>query len=163
MTITDTSAAHVKSQRAIRSWALKYDPHHLPRIRQLVTAQIHLWGLEERVDDARLVTTELVCNVKHTGDRRFRLGMRRRPDAIVIEVRDFSPVLVVFPEAKAEADSAGRHLGLDLDQHLDLRKLSEHGRGLHCVQSFADGVGVRPVPNGKVIWAKLRYPRACQA
>ncbi|MEV0261562.1 ATP-binding protein [Streptomyces sp. NPDC050617] len=160
---------------------MEYDPYRLPFIRELVTAQMHLWGLAERVEDARLVTTELVCNVKHTGDKHFRLGMRRRPDAIVIEVRDFSPVLVVFPEAAPEAkpDAApdtgpgaapdtgpgaapdtgpGASSEAEPDvAGLDLRELSEHGRGLNCVRSFADGVGVRPVPNGKIVWAKLRY------
>ncbi|MEV0282266.1 ATP-binding protein [Streptomyces sp. NPDC050610] len=148
---TDASGVRRKPVQDTQSWAMEFDPHRLPLLREVVTAQMRLWELEERVEDARLIATELVCNIKHTGDNHFRLIMRRRTDAIVIGVRDFSPVLVAFPDT--EPDVAD----------LDLRELAEHGRGLSCVRSFADGVGVRPVPNGKVIWAKLRYPHACQA
>ncbi len=155
-TSTDTSAVRANFVRGIKSWALEYEPHRLPFVRELVTTQLRRWGLEGRFEDARLISTELVCNVRHTGDNRFRLTMRRRPETVVIEVRDFSSVLVKFPDP--EPDLGPQNEGLALY----LRGLAENGRGLSCVQSFADGVGVRRVRDGKVVWARLRYPRACR-
>ncbi|MFH8984261.1 ATP-binding protein [Streptomyces varsoviensis] len=148
---TDASAVRANLVREIQSWGLEYAPQRLPLVREMVADQMRRWGLEGRVEDARLVATELVGNVRHTGDKHFRLTMRRRPEAIMIEVRDFSSVLVNFPEPATDLTALG-----------DLRELAEHGRGLSCVRSFADGVGVRPVRNGKIVWAKLRYPHACR-
>jgi anti-sigma regulatory factor (Ser/Thr protein kinase) len=102
--------------------------------RRLVEQALRTWRLTHRLDDALIVTTELVENVfKHTSDG-GQLKVRLRPGALVIEVADDSPEL---PERRVPGrDGFG-------------------GRGIRMVEAIAARWGAKPTAKGKVVWAEL--------
>ena len=108
--------------------------------RRMAEQALRQWRLargreDPLVADALIVVTELVENVvKHTGDG-GDLNVLRRPGTVVIEVADTSPQPPVLREP-------------------DLRRAS--GRGLRMIDALADRWGVRPKPDGKVVWVELR-------
>ena len=92
------------------------------------------WQAPDLVDDSLLVITELVENVvQHTGDG-GELMLRRRADAVRIEVTDSSPDLprVYGPDP--------RRIG---------------GRGLLLVAALAREWGSCPAEEGKTVWAEV--------
>ena len=102
--------------------------------RRTVERALKLWRFGDRMDDALIVTTELVENVvKHTGNG-GELQLSIRDGAVLIQVADSSSDL---PEVQAE----------------DFRR--PDGRGLRMVQVIADRWGSRPIAGGKVVWAEL--------
>ena len=106
------------------------------------------WGASAIVEDALLVTSELVTNaVKATGVidpypnwsslgnlNLISVRLLGFGASIVIEVWDSDPSL---PSMKGE----------DID--------AESGRGLHIVAAIAYRWGSYPIGNGKVVWAEL--------
>ena len=93
------------------------------------------WADEDRVQDALLLTTELVSNAILHGWPGVRLRARLvAEDRLRVEVYDTSPSL---PRLRA-AWAGG-------------------GRGLSIVDETADGWGVDPEPTGgKTVWFELR-------
>ncbi|WP_250034424.1 ATP-binding protein [Paractinoplanes maris] len=86
------------------------------------------------VEDVLLVITELVENVmQHTGDG-GELVLRRRDDAVRIEVADSSPVL---PRQYAP----------------DPRRIG--GRGMLLVAAMTRAWGSSRLDGGKVVWAEV--------
>ncbi len=102
--------------------------------RRLVERALRIWRLDDQLDDALIVTTELVENVsKHTKNG-GELHLSVRPGALLIEV----------------ADTCTR---LPRIQAVDLR--SAHGRGMRMVQAIAARWGTQPTAFGKVVWAEI--------
>jgi PAS domain S-box-containing protein len=93
------------------------------------------WALlEEVVDTATLLATELVTNGLVHGKGRVELRLRLTRDRLVLEVED-----------------NGHHMPRRRRAGAD----EEGGRGLHLVATLADRWGARLTDDGKVVWAEL--------
>jgi anti-sigma regulatory factor (Ser/Thr protein kinase) len=103
--------------------------------RRFVEDTLCRWNYRHDMDDVLIVTTELVQNVLEHTDSGGELRMRRAPAVLVIEVRDHSTDLPAVVE------------------HEDYTAV--RGRGLRMVELIAERWGVRPEPDGKVVWAEL--------
>lgn len=106
--------------------------------RQFVADRVAAWRLEELLDDALLVTSELATNaVTHAGSAcRIRLSVG--PDALRIDVLDRG---AGTPEPQPESRTA------------------EHGRGLHLVDALTSAWGLEVLPgHGKLVWVELARP-----
>ncbi|MDP9240579.1 MAG: serine/threonine-protein phosphatase [Actinomycetota bacterium] len=93
------------------------------------------WQLSrDLVDATRLVVNELVTNALLHGRGPVELVLRRTPSMLYVEV-------------------------IDASGHMPRRRLAsvddEGGRGLHLVASLSQRWGVRPVGDGKSVWAAL--------
>jgi hypothetical protein len=114
------------------------------RARRLAEEVLVDWDMTDRTSEVLLVTTELVQNVtQHTSDG-GELRLRRRDDAVLIEVTDGDPEL---PRVQGPSPTA---VG---------------GRGMLIVAATARRWGARPARwagrTGKVVWAEVtrRLPR----
>ncbi|WP_052745782.1 ATP-binding protein [Allosalinactinospora lopnorensis] len=114
----------------------------LPSIaRRLVTEQLRKWGTAFLIDDAQTVTSELVTNaVRHAvlyPSDQVLLSLLPEPGSIWIGIVDPSPE----PPGPGDSDS-----------------LTDSGRGLSLiVNELTDGQwGWEALPNGKIVWARLR-------
>jgi len=98
------------------------------------------WGLDHRIDDTKLIVSELVTNAAAQDVARgqqitFRIGLLPDMRLISVEVTDPAP---------------------SRPQHKDAADTDIHGRGLFIVQALADGMGYRDEPGGgKTVWATL--------
>ncbi|MFI8234747.1 ATP-binding protein [Streptomyces sp. NPDC085900] len=103
------------------------------------------WGLDQCIDDALTVVSELTanamlharrCDAGDEGETDVRLRLTRRPAHLVCAVTDRSDAVPVSPHAP---DS-----------------FQEHGRGLFMVEALAQHWGwTRYTPSGKTVWAIL--------
>ncbi len=101
-----------QARLAMRSWAL----------------------LDELVDTATLLASELATNALVHGRGRVELRLRLTRDRLVLEAVD-----------------AGTHM----PRRRRAREDDEGGRGLHLVATLADRWGSRATDEGKVVWAEL--------
>lgn len=101
-----------QARLAMRSWAL----------------------LDEVVDTATLLASELATNALLHGRGRVELRLRLTRDRLVLEAVD-----------------AGHHMPRRRRAEQD----DEGGRGLHLVATLADRWGSRATDDGKVVWAEL--------
>ncbi|GAA2751799.1 hypothetical protein GCM10010440_65450 [Kitasatospora cinereorecta] len=105
--------------------------------RRVVLAVLRLWGLQQHLEAAELLTGEIVANaVRHAGGRMVGLRLHRRPGWIRVEVRDSSralPCLILANEAGYES-----------------------GNGLRIVDAVADRWGADLLPRGKGVWFELK-------
>ncbi len=93
--------------------ALKYQPESASAARRLVRRKLQDWGLDNLVDDAQLIVTELVSNACKTGCATFmvvKIG-RITAQTIRISVRDGSRALPVLLHA-GDGEECHRGLGL---------------------------------------------------
>jgi anti-sigma regulatory factor (Ser/Thr protein kinase) len=114
-----------------------------PLARSALDEAILPHGLHARIDDARLVITELVTNaVRHgelrSGDDVIRLVIETDDDALYVEVKQPTPAIGVRP----------------IEPRLD-DPTSVGGFGLRLVDVTADQWGVEPGPPGHV-WFQIR-------
>jgi anti-sigma regulatory factor (Ser/Thr protein kinase) len=104
--------------------------------RRLVIRSLRQWQLEDLIDDAILVTTELATNaVRHAGCG-FTLTVSAQGDVVRICVLDDSRA--------------------DLPQPRIAGSLSSSGRGLHIIDAIAVRWGTDVMDGGKSVWAELR-------
>jgi hypothetical protein len=125
---------------------LDHPPDQLPRVaRELVAQHLRTRGTTSLLDDARLVTSELVTNaVRHALERPSdRILLRLLPGAgsLWIGVIDPSPKCPRLDTPTPLADS---------------------GRGLcRIVDALTnENWGYELLPYGKIVWAQLTCPRA---
>lgn len=111
-------------------------------IRDLAEVHVRAWNLDGRLDDVRLVTSELLTNACHaTPGRPIEFGMYVAAETLVLEVWDSSPRPPIRKEAADDEVS---------------------GRGLAIVAAVADAWGHRfPPVGGKTVWAE--FPGAASA
>ncbi|WP_073819242.1 ATP-binding protein [Kitasatospora sp. CB01950] len=92
---------------------LPYEPRSASVARHLVRTALHDWELDDLVDDAELIVSELVGNSAKTGCR-LRMAVtvaRVTDDTVRISVRDGSRVLPCLIDAGLAAES-GRGMAL---------------------------------------------------
>ena len=104
--------------------------------RRFVRTTLTEWNSEDLIDDATLLTSELVTNAVLHADSDLELRMRLRPTALRVEVVDQSQRALVRREPSNEATS---------------------GRGLAMVNTLAALWGSDAVGSGKSVWFELPY------
>ncbi|CDR09388.1 ATP-binding protein [Streptomyces iranensis] len=108
-----------------------------------VAATLRAWGLEDLVDDARLIASELATNAirhatRHTPDPEQRGSFRlkvERPSENLVRISTFDRSRAV-PRVVQATETA------------------ESGRGMAAVEAVACRWGIDPKPWGKGIWAE---------
>ncbi|WP_369184742.1 ATP-binding protein [Streptomyces sp. Y1] len=116
---------------------LPYRAESVGAARRFVCAKLREWGLDELVDDAALIVSELATNAVKTGCQAHMVVAVRRPSSRVVRilVGDGSRVMPVMIRANCGSTS---------------------GRGLAMVHRLTRGKwGVTPLPLGKVVHADL--------
>jgi len=112
------------------------DPREVSRVRRAVTAALGGWGVStDDQDIVALLTSELVTNAIRHGEPPVRLRAERSETAVTVSVEDASASAPVAVEPAAW-DASG-------------------GRGLHLVESLADGWGVKRNGAGKQVWFRV--------
>ena len=104
-------------------------------VREAARLAMRSWQLlDEVVDTATLLASELTTNALVHGQGRVELRLRLTRDRLVLEA-------------------------VDGGQHMPRRRRAgdddEGGRGLHLVATLADRWGFRAIDDGKVVWAEL--------
>ncbi|MEV7936542.1 ATP-binding protein [Kitasatospora sp. NPDC088264] len=120
---------------------LPYQAESVGAARRFVVAKLREWGLDDLVDDASLIASELATNAVRTGcQTRMIVAVRRPSDRIIrILVGDGSCSMPVMIQAEPDATS---------------------GRGLAMVHRLTQGRwGASPRPFGKVVHADLPTPK----
>ncbi|KQW49281.1 response regulator receiver protein [Nocardioides sp. Root1257] len=103
--------------------------------RRFVRDKLSEWGIEEPLDDAQLVVSELAANALTHADSSYRVRITTSGSALRIEVEDGG---VGTPEPQPLTDD------------------EEHGRGLHLVGALAASWGMDAgETGGKRVWAEL--------
>lgn len=109
-------------------------PHSSRLARRFVREKLHEWGREDLVDDAVVITAELVTNaIVHAGSD-VAVGMRAKGRRVRLVVTDCSDTP---PTVRQESGS------------------SLNGRGLQMVDVLAADWGHRAVDGGKLVWVDL--------
>ena len=134
-------------------------PDAANRARRFVRETLTEWGksddfgLESVLDDALLLTSELVTNaVVHAGTSasvqcELHPGPDGSPAGIRVEVADRHPSKPLPPPPREETPHDAPGLGA-----------SEHGYGLYLTAYLADTWGVQYARNAKQVWFELRLP-----
>ncbi|WP_344056394.1 ATP-binding protein, partial [Sphaerisporangium rubeum] len=113
-------------------WDLPDDRGAVCKGREIVRAVLREWGLDELIDDAETIVSELYTNALRHGVAPYTLSLRVAGRCLGGEVTDHGP-LFVPPQLPADDDQ-------------------EHGRGLRIVAAYSTGWGVDPAEVGKVVW-----------
>lgn len=114
---------------------LAADTTAIRRARKTVGDQLWAWGLSRLVDDAELITSELVTNAIAHGGGTIELRLSALPDRVRISVLDGNPDEVPQP-----AGDRGLQVG---------------GRGLALVDQIALAWGHEIHDGAKEVWAEL--------
>ncbi|WP_189892649.1 SpoIIE family protein phosphatase [Streptomyces xantholiticus] len=126
--------------------AASFDPvgRSVATARAFVRDTLQGWGHSDVVDDAVVLTSELVTNaVIHAGTAADVLCLRSE-DGVRVEVADR------YPEREVPIQGAGRTIA-----NLD----SENGRGLLLCAALASRWGVEYTPTHKTVWFQLDLPQ----
>ncbi|MEU0088709.1 SpoIIE family protein phosphatase [Streptomyces sp. NPDC006274] len=126
--------------------AASFDPvgRSVATARAFVRDTLQGWGHSDVVDDAVVLTSELVTNaVIHAGTSADVLCLRSE-DGVRVEVADR------YPEREVPIQGAGRTIA-----NLD----SENGRGLLLCAALASRWGVEYTPTRKTVWFQLDLPQ----
>ncbi|MGW1195204.1 ATP-binding protein [Streptomyces sp. NPDC002536] len=134
----DVTLLLVQLPPAPLAWActeLPSEPRAAADGRRFLAVTLTAWNCSEALDDARLLTSEVLTNAICHASGPIQLRVRRGMDELTVEVTDRSPQ----PPQPRLAEAG-----------------DESGRGLLLVDALADSWGTRPVDQGKTIWFTLR-------
>ncbi|MYX95978.1 SpoIIE family protein phosphatase [Streptomyces sp. SID486] len=118
----------------------RHDLNAVSSARQFIADSLHTWGLDDLIDDTRLLTSEIVTNALIHADSDVDVRLREYPDHLRLEVHDTDPTPAIPTPIT---------LTLDTNQH------AEHGRGLLIVDALATQWGNTPSGRGKTIWVDI--------
>lgn len=121
---------------AVGDWRLPRELRSVGRARELARVQLTAWGLDDLVDTAELLVSELVTNALRYGEGEIRLRLLR-DRTLVCEVWDAG---LVQPRRRRARDT------------------DEGGRGLQLVGLLSAAWGSRRTPRGKTVWFELALP-----
>jgi DNA-binding NarL/FixJ family response regulator len=105
--------------------------------RQFVTRYVVEWNLEDLLDDALIVVSELAANAVTHAESGCRIRLSLNDATLRIDVVD---------------------TGAGTPEPQPATWTEEHGRGLHLVDALTTAWGLEIVPEGKLIWAELPRP-----
>jgi phosphoserine phosphatase RsbU/P len=147
-------------QKVVRRVRLPADRSTPAAARAVVRSVLHDAKLDELLDSALLLTTELSTNaVVHAGTD-LALEVVADPGGLtVMVVDDARGVVLKGTEPAAVAEELRRTNGL----RPPIDDLSERGRGLLLVDHFADRWGTTHHGLGKGVWFRLNRPGSEQA
>lgn len=128
-------AGHAQEAHREFRLPLSVEPEELYWVRRLVRTHVRSWQLDELVDDAVEVVTELLTNVHRYADGLALLVLRATAHELRITVSDRSPALPVVREPDWEAQS---------------------GRGMLLVAGLSDWWKAEPTERGKDVCCGLR-------
>jgi serine phosphatase RsbU (regulator of sigma subunit)/anti-sigma regulatory factor (Ser/Thr protein kinase) len=114
-------------------WFLEPQAQTAGRARRLVRQALHRWDLDDQVDAAELLVSEIVTNAVRYAERPVTLRLLRT-DVLRCEVGDDAPLLPRMRHAAPE---------------------EEGGRGLYLVNRMAQRWGATRLGAGKVVWFEL--------
>ncbi|MFB8026522.1 MULTISPECIES: SpoIIE family protein phosphatase [unclassified Streptomyces] len=141
-TADDTALLLVRTRELdsaqVVEWELPSEPVAVGRARELATAQLHLWGLEELSFATELVVSELVTNAVRYAEGPLHVRL----------IRDRTVLCEV-----ADTGHTSPHLRHSGDE-------DEGGRGLFIVAQLVQRWGTRYTPSGKTIWTEQPLPAA---
>jgi len=121
-----------------RSEVLTAQPASVGRARRLVIEALRAWALDDLIDDATLLVSEVVTNaVLHAGTE-VGITIRRAGNGVRIEVADGSPITPTPRNYDGGAVT---------------------GRGLQILRSTASGWGSTVTASGKVVWFDVGPPQ----
>jgi anti-sigma regulatory factor (Ser/Thr protein kinase) len=101
--------------------------------RAFVAARLQGWHLDDMIESASLVVSEVVTNAVIHARSDSELVLERTPHALRISVTDRGSGLLRRPEAGG----------------------SDGGRGLQIVQQLSTSWGTEPTGSGNRVWAEL--------
>jgi hypothetical protein len=112
-------------------------PSAIPATRRFVATVLGSWQLDQLVEDAQLITSELATNALNHALSAFRVRLQCNDDSVRIAIQD---IALTRPERQQIAvDSFG-------------------GRGVSIVEMTATSWGCELVDEGKEVWAELNRP-----
>ena len=114
---------------------LPADPRSPREARRFVSQTLHQWSLDDVVDVAELLTSEVVTNALLHAGSPVRLVIALDDRTLRIEAHDENSNRPVIRPMNPEANS---------------------GRGLALVDALAEEWGTREEPDGKVVWFSIR-------
>uniref|UniRef100_UPI003F49746D ATP-binding protein n=1 Tax=Streptomyces chartreusis TaxID=1969 RepID=UPI003F49746D len=135
------SARGAQSVPTVIDIVLPADPAHIATARRHVAAYLSRWNLGCLVDDAALITSEMVTNAVLHGQAEtitVSLGQCGTPA---------SPKLLITVTDACSGESMPQVTPPDC--------LEEHGRGLYILQCLALCWGTVRSRSGKLVWAML--------
>jgi anti-sigma regulatory factor (Ser/Thr protein kinase) len=108
------------------------------RARRFVEQMVREWELEQLLDDALMVSSELVTNAVTHAQSSCRIRLTLNPARLRIAVMD---------------------AGVGTPEPMPPSQTEEHGRGLYMVDAVTTAWGLEEVPgDGKLVWAELARP-----
>lgn len=111
--------------------------------RQFVKQRLSDWGIDEPLDDALLVVSELAANALTHAHSSYSIRLSATSNVLRIEVDD---------------------AGAGTPEPQPLTEDEEHGRGLHLVDALAASWGMESGDGGgKRVWAELALPATAAA
>ncbi|MFD4608808.1 SpoIIE family protein phosphatase [Streptomyces sp. NPDC058440] len=127
---------HVLPPDRTATWELRADPEAVGRAREMVTAQLETWQLQDLAFTTELIASELVTNsIRYAGGP---VGLRLIKDQVLIcEVSDPSQTQPRLRRA---------------------RLTDEGGRGLFLIAQLSQRWGSRYTHHGKTIWTEQPLP-----
>jgi CheY-like chemotaxis protein len=117
---------------------LPLSPTSVAAARRFVEARMKEWGVEQLLDDALMVSSELVTNAVTHARSSCRIRLSLNVARLRIDVLDAG---AGTPEPQPPSET------------------EEHGRGLYMVDAVTSAWGLEDVPGkGKLVWAELARP-----
>lgn len=126
----------------MKSATFACEPSTAARARRFVAEALRGWALDDLVDTAMLLTSELVTNAYLHARSEVEVRVDRRRDVVRVDVADSSELVPARYRYDDEAYT---------------------GRGVTLVESLALAWGVDPLPEGKSVWFELAAPGAAEA
>jgi anti-sigma regulatory factor (Ser/Thr protein kinase) len=120
------------------TWQLPPTARSVPQARRHVASTLERWHLDDLVETASLLTSEVVTNAVLHARTAMTLTVEHDGDGVRVSVSDGSPV----PPA--------------LRRHSDL---ATTGRGLRLLDQLADAWSVNDNKHGKSVWFTLSTSR----
>jgi len=116
---------------------LDAEPASVARARAFVADMVKLWGCDDPMQVAALLTSEVVTNAVRHAAQTVTVAVELAtdpPSRLIVETRDDLPGEPVVKPASPEADS---------------------GRGMFIVDRLARRWGVEPMAQGKIVWFEV--------
>ena len=125
---------NVDARRRAVAMPLDSGPYVAAQARRFIRNTMSSWHLDDALDAAATIGTELVTNAIRHAEGPVRLRLHHSGGRLVIDVTDHDQ---------------------RLPRRFEPAPHEEHHRGLFLVDAFARRWGTRPTPDGKVVWAEL--------